>query len=129
MKDIPIITPITYRTQIAGFYNLVENTFQREKMLCEAIPNNLQMFQGDIDKYVAALWSQVQQLELKINPLVVKHFTLVQQIDFIERFKRGEIKDEITQICKDQPQTEIPTSSETTNPSPGPAETIGNPDA
>lgn len=101
------VTLITYQTTFQGFYDLEKNEYQKKQMLNVAIPNNLKIF-GDIETYQLALESQVSDLLIKMDPLVIKWFTLKQQIEFIEKFKKGEIQNE-----KEIAETEIATEEKT----------------
>ena len=84
-------TIVPYVTYMNGWYDLENNPYQRQQMLNHAIPNNLKIFGGELDTYIEALRMQVTELELKINPMVLKHFVLTKQIEFLEKVKKGEI--------------------------------------
>lgn len=105
-------THIVYEINWEGvFYDLEKNEFQKQQMLTKAIPNNIKIH-GNVDTYLLALESQVAMLQLQIDPLVRKWFTLTQQINFIEKYKRGEFQNEKVKETNEVTQTEIPTCPE-----------------
>lgn len=86
-------TPILYKTEIQGFYDLEKNNYQRNQMLKVAIPGNI-LVHGSIENYLQALESQVSEQEFLFQPKVVRWWILKQQIKFIKKYLKGEIKDE-----------------------------------
>lgn len=86
-------TRIDYTTTLDGWYDLENNPYQRHQMLNHAIPNNIKIF-GDLNVYIEALKSKRLEAQLKVNPLLVQWFTFDQQIKFLEKVQKGEIKNE-----------------------------------
>ena len=88
------MSEINYQCFWENDYDLENDELLKAIMLEEHIPKNVNLC-GSIDEFVRRLEAQAKIIESRINPKVIKWFTLKQQIKFIKKYQKGEFANDL----------------------------------
>ena len=83
-------TKIVYETELNCIYDLENNLFQREQMIGKTLRMSAKF--GSIENFRKRMSDQAEGLRLALNQSVAKWYTLMKQVEFIDKVISGEIK-------------------------------------
>ena len=98
-------TEIVFMTSIPVKYDLINDPDRRGKML-KKIYKNLQRFKTP-EALRDRMIQDAQDIKLKFEPMVQQWWTMIRQIEFLDKFIDGEIEGKITTDIKQESDVDL----------------------